>query len=516
VPILVRGWNAIKDGAKEAWDAMLGIGRDSTLDEQIKFLESARSHLRGPASVRDSVDDEIERLKKLKDELEKEAKAKADGKAATDAYIQSQQAASHAAEQFADAQQRINEAWQQFDVSAINRGLNTVIARYDAFSDELEEQRRANEVADAKYYARRRELIEKSAAAEIGALRKVNATLQNQDGMSAVERIAAQNKIADNEQRIGEIRIRTASQLRIVDTQEQKGLLDTANAYKDAQDAADRYTDTLIRRFRIESEGLGLGEKERQRLRDRAELESRFEDRRQSLDRDRRRGDITQKQYEEFLRIERAALDKSLGAYDDYYKRLEDKQGSWLVGVQEGLNNFADSAKDVAGQVADAIEGGMNRAVDAVVEFSRTGKINVGSLVDDILADLLRIELRVLASQVLKSFFGGSTGAATGNSSGSSAAAFVDAFRADGGPVDSGKPYVVGERGPELVVPRSPGWVIPNGGNMGAPSTINQTFYLAAGVTEEQLQAAVRVGKQQAVAETADNLRRGRWKWARR
>jgi hypothetical protein len=33
--------------------------------------------------------------------------------------------------------------------------------------------------------------------------------------------------------------------------------------------------------------------------------------------------------------------------------------------------------------------------------------------------------------------------------------------RADGGPVDAGKPYLVGERGPELVVPRSSGQVIP-------------------------------------------------------
>lgn len=33
--------------------------------------------------------------------------------------------------------------------------------------------------------------------------------------------------------------------------------------------------------------------------------------------------------------------------------------------------------------------------------------------------------------------------------------------RADGGPVSSGKPYLVGERGPELVVPRNDGHVVP-------------------------------------------------------
>lgn len=36
-------------------------------------------------------------------------------------------------------------------------------------------------------------------------------------------------------------------------------------------------------------------------------------------------------------------------------------------------------------------------------------------------------------------------------------------FRADGGPVSGGKPYIVGERGPELFVPSQSGGIVPNG-----------------------------------------------------
>jgi hypothetical protein len=39
--------------------------------------------------------------------------------------------------------------------------------------------------------------------------------------------------------------------------------------------------------------------------------------------------------------------------------------------------------------------------------------------------------------------------------------------RANGGPVSSGSPYIVGERGPELFVPRSSGNIIPNGATGG-------------------------------------------------
>jgi hypothetical protein len=37
---------------------------------------------------------------------------------------------------------------------------------------------------------------------------------------------------------------------------------------------------------------------------------------------------------------------------------------------------------------------------------------------------------------------------------------FHNPFRARGGPIESGKPYIVGEEGPELIVPRSSGTVI--------------------------------------------------------
>lgn len=46
-------------------------------------------------------------------------------------------------------------------------------------------------------------------------------------------------------------------------------------------------------------------------------------------------------------------------------------------------------------------------------------------------------------------------------------------FRANGGPVSGGTPYVVGERGPELFVPNSSGSIVPNG-SMGG-TTINLT-----------------------------------------
>ena len=52
------------------------------------------------------------------------------------------------------------------------------------------------------------------------------------------------------------------------------------------------------------------------------------------------------------------------------------------------------------------------------------------------------------------------------------------AFRAEGGPVASGSPYIVGERGPELFVPRYSGSIVPNNelGGPGGGTVIHQHF----------------------------------------
>jgi len=46
-------------------------------------------------------------------------------------------------------------------------------------------------------------------------------------------------------------------------------------------------------------------------------------------------------------------------------------------------------------------------------------------------------------------------------------------YRAEGGPVMPGRAYIVGERGPELIVPQMPGQVVPNGGSPQKPIPIN-------------------------------------------
>lgn len=54
-----------------------------------------------------------------------------------------------------------------------------------------------------------------------------------------------------------------------------------------------------------------------------------------------------------------------------------------------------------------------------------------------------------------------------------SAVSSVPEFRAAGGPVSAGSPYIVGERGPELFVPSNSGGIVPNHSMGGVTVNIN-------------------------------------------
>ena len=60
----------------------------------------------------------------------------------------------------------------------------------------------------------------------------------------------------------------------------------------------------------------------------------------------------------------------------------------------------------------------------------------------------------------------------------------LSGFKAMGGPVTSGQPYMVGERGPEIIVPSRNGSVVPNNQLGGGGVTVNQTINITTGVQQ--------------------------------
>ena len=180
--------------------------------------------------------------------------------------------------------------------------------------------------------------------------------------------------------------------------------------------------------------------------------------------------------------------------------RLAERRNAATKSMREGTygEGFAKSMKEFIRDMPTAMEDGQ-RAFESVVSnmdnalrnFVRTGKISFNDLAQSIVQDLIYINLRAQAMSFTKSLFGGVggglgglLGSLLGGSGGDASGpiSMIDAaFFADGGSPPVGKPSIVGERGPELFVPRTAGTIIPNNqlGNMGGTTNVTNNYIQA-------------------------------------
>jgi len=136
---------------------------------------------------------------------------------------------------------------------------------------------------------------------------------------------------------------------------------------------------------------------------------------------------------------------------------------------------FAPTEMENGAQLFDSLLGNMTGALD---KFVSTGKLSFKDLTRSIIQDMIRIQIRAQMIRLFSGMFGGGgfgTGSKFGNQD-------IGGYLAEGGPANANTAYVVGERGPELFVPRSSGTVIPNNqiNNMMGSSTNVTNNYINA------------------------------------
>jgi phage-related minor tail protein len=109
----------------------------------------------------------------------------------------------------------------------------------------------------------------------------------------------------------------------------------------------------------------------------------------------------------------------------------------------------------------NSFTGNMNSAIDKFVE---TGKFAFGDFAKSVIQDLIKIQLRMMMMRAITGFGSLFTMGATGgfvNEAGGAELAGSLGF-ADGGEPPVGVASLVGERGPELFIPKTAGTIIPN------------------------------------------------------
>lgn len=392
----------------------------------------------------------------------------------------------------------------------------------------LQANRGANLLEDKAYYDAKRALIKADESVqitalqnEIGALADYKAKVGN--AIPEEQQIGIQRQIADKAAKISEIRIKAGAAIVATDKAQEQSVKSLNAAFEQAQASAEVYLGKLFEAQQADLQGQGQGDAQRRRAEGALAIERDYKSQIEALDQQRIAGRFINDQtgYAKELQLIEDTRAKALGLYDDYYAQLEAKQANASLGAQRAIDNYLASAKDVAAQTEQAYTSAFQGLEDSLVEFSKTGKLNFKSLADSIIADLVRIQIKAQISSLfgnksgdsgggggllgaaiglIGSFFGGTDNSATGE--------VIRGRRAMGGPVEAGLPYLVGEKGPEIVVPRAAGTVIPNGKTLGGGTQITYApVFSVTGPVPQETMAMIRAEVSRSQTQFARQLR---------
>jgi lambda family phage tail tape measure protein len=143
---------------------------------------------------------------------------------------------------------------------------------------------------------------------------------------------------------------------------------------------------------------------------------------------------------------------------------------------QEALEKFNVELQDTmkkTSQVFDTVWSNMGSAID---RFVKTGKLSMKDLARSIIQDLIAIQMKAQAVALLNVAFRFFTGGAPTPYQPASVVGMPG--YANGGSPSVNQVSLVGEKGPELFVPRTAGTIIPNNqlGNMGGTTNVTNNY----------------------------------------
>lgn len=466
---LERAWNSLGRAVSAVWERMKAVGRDTTLDDEIRRAESnlrnQENAVRGMGGNPDNVDviqrirAEIVALKEKKKAAEEVAGAQGEsnrlqteGQAALDRI----QSVSDGLDRQAAKQKAINELTRDYialfkanpnspllkgvtvdvqkntvsggeyakllagietkfqDRASVSAGQNRINAELAAFNG----QSKLVEDALRDHLDRIRSLRQMGVITEEEALDREHDV--RQDALEKQLAIAQQQQeIAKGKKQLSalveyEARERSILQDMLQNDQrtaETRDLLRQKEARSLQQFAAslDRMVSTRANAIDAMVAGVGLGDRARDELERINQVLREIDDRRYDLTRSRAEGRISEDVFQQQLAELERFGERRVALERSVTDRLREAQGDWFSGLSRGIENFSDQAANVAGNVESVFTNAAQSMSQAWGQFVSTGKLDFGSLTRSVIANIAQMQFNAAASGLFK-FLGAAIG----------------------------------------------------------------------------------------------------------
>lgn len=431
--ILEKSWDAITKAASKAWDTILGIGRKEDPKVVLKKLKTELDSLLNAASSRDKnkfntqifdaeiakKQAEIEALEKqISDDEERSKKARED-------------------------QQKI-DAWSKAGGLQKQEQLQYELKKTNLENLYYADIQGATETGKIKYELNRQFSLDALEMEKANREENYVFAVQRQKIFDA-QRIKLQKEADDKIRQIEGARIIAYEQELQAFREEAASALAALDAPNKALRKQYEQTEAILKldieKERLQNSMLGATEKEIKLATMKLDLEKQIADMRQRDD---------------------------IGDKDEFERRLRNQ-----AALQEKMVELQDHARRMK-EVYDSVFNNMGSAIE---NFVKTGKLNFRDFARSVIQDIIIIQMKAQATKL----FGGMLSTAVGSLFGGAKFGGADvggigaAPYADGGDPVPNQLALVGERGPELFIPRTAGTIIPNHAlaGLGGGQTIN-------------------------------------------
>ncbi|WP_353631079.1 phage tail tape measure protein [Achromobacter xylosoxidans] len=423
VGYIERAWNGAKNVAKEAWDAMLGIGRDLTPQDRIGQIQKELDQIGTSFFHQDrakALRAQLTGLQELVKWQNAAAKAQADEAGAVARAIQARQDL----DAYMDSRKGTS---LDSAIKAENAAFKKATAEFKENSDEYKNA--------LKLHLERVAQIQKQFAGAKGGTGAVSAGVRELEQArqqeaslraqleSAVKLTTARQELVKFEQRIADLKSKdqlTADEKSVLanetairqQLEQNAGLADQISLQKEAvhlKALEASAQETLLadqQRYDDLLQGFTGSTRLREQLQAQQQIYRDYQRQVRRAAEQEAAGDLSPQAYADRLRVFKQTLDERLAKQADYYSQLTALEADWRNGAIGGLNDYAYEASNVAAATRSAFTDAFKGAEDALVTFVTTGKLNFSDLANSIIADLARIAIRQSITGPLASALG--------------------------------------------------------------------------------------------------------------